>query len=287
MAYSYRNRIFPYPFTTSLEKLKEIIGTFNIPETYTNLIASHNTGIFDLYSDSQTKRHVSVSDGHHAPQQCLSGVFTFIGGFSLALNFECTSQTTFAIVIGLCEHQIAKLIETIRSCATELTLPMSLALMWLNVMGELRARRVTYRKDAIVRSELDIGTHWSRDEQTIANQLANLDFDDVTRRLTVLGSETAWDVHAIDTQLEMVERFNEIQHNLNESLHDIPPGSTQAFFQRSRYATQLLKGLKGWTLYTQSRVNIQLQTVEASPRNIRCHKDLQNIDVFASISTRQ
>jgi hypothetical protein len=257
--YLYRYRTFPHYFTIALPTLLQIVDAFRLPRAYTNLIASHNTGVFELHS---SERGVQSSDNKQPKaEEEVSGVFAFLGGISLAINFDSASQTTYAIVIGLCEHQNAKLVETIRACASELVLPMSLALMWLNVLGELRARRVTYRKDAIVRTELSIGTHWSRDGRTAAEQLTNLDFDDLSRRLTVLGSETAWDLHAIETQFEMVDAFEEIQDGLNESVRQVSPAAKLAFQHRSKYARQLLKGLRGWTMYTQSRVQIQLQTV--------------------------
>lgn len=186
-----------------------------------------------------------------------SGIISMIAGLSLALKFNSTTQTTYAIAIGLCDHQRTKLIETIQSCTAELSLPMSLAVMWLNIMGELRARRIMYRKDAAIRSEMDVGIHWSKDNAN-SNDLVEFDFNSLTRRLTVLGSEAAWDIHALEAQIEIASLVEDVSGRMPAT------ASTEvqaAFRRRLRYATQLLKGLRHWNTYTQSRVHIQLQTV--------------------------
>lgn len=129
--------------------------------------------------------------------------------------------------------------------------------MWLNIMGELRARRIMYRKDAAVRSEMDVGIHWSKDNAN-ANDLVEFDFNGLTRRLTVLGSEAARDLHALEAQVEIAALVEDI----NNRIPVMVSAEVQAAFRRRlRYASQLLKGLRHWNTYTQSRVNIQLQTV--------------------------
>lgn len=133
--------------------------------------------------------------------------------------------------------------------------PTLLLVVWLNLMGDTRAHRVMGRKDALLRTETDLGTHWMVDSQ--AFPLNRIDFDQVTRRLTVMGAEMGWDIHAIDAQVEMA--------TLVEEFHQSLFGGSSMIQLRVRQAKAVLSGLKHWTNVNKQRVQVQMQTVSFPP----------------------
>lgn len=84
-----------------------------------------------------------------------------------------------------------------------------------------------------------------------------------TQRLTMYGSEVAWDIHAIEAQLEMVSLIEEVQDSIDGDTDALnaQPGELVAFRARTRRIRQVLSGLMRWTRYNQQRVQVQLQTV--------------------------
>jgi len=127
----------------------------------------------------------------------------------MVVTFDPATCTTYGLAMGLCPHQASRLTEALRVASAQTMLPILLPLAWLNVLGETRARRVWGRKRAIDRLEMEMGIHWSSDEDTKVKSWRNFDFDILTRALTVLGSELAWDMRGIEAQLEMVAALSE------------------------------------------------------------------------------
>lgn len=252
-----------YPL--SLQIFKEIVAAFRVPSSFINIAISCTTLTFELEDESLNSGRPRFS---HSEAGCKEhdpiGVVASLGPWSLAVTFDRDTQTTYGLALGLCEHQAARLLDTMRASIDEMTLPMSLPLMWLNILGELRARRVMGRQDAITRSEADIGIHWSKDGEQINNSLRDVDFDNLTRRLTVIGSEVAWDIHALEAQSTMADAFENVQRLLDSSglMLQSDSRAAKAFRTRLRYARQLIRGLRTWTVYTQQRAHVQLQTVK-------------------------
>jgi hypothetical protein len=67
------------------------------------------------------------------------------------------------------------------------------------------------------------------------------------------GSEVAWDVHAIEAQIEMVSLITEVQSAINDQDNALDEKSVGmvAFQARSRRIRQVLSGLMHWTRYNQ------------------------------------
>lgn len=134
----------------------------------------------------------------------------------------------------------------------------------VNVLNETRAHRVMGRKQAISYLEVDLGVHWN---SQAGLRTRDMSLEAATRRLTMYGSEVAWDIHAIEAQIEMVTLITEVQSAINDqdtALDDKSPAMV-AFQARSRRIQQALSGLMHWTRYNQQRIQIQLQTVECTP----------------------
>ena len=172
------------------------------------------------------------------------------------MSYCASTHSLSAIVLGFCDHQATKLIELLRRTTTALTSPMLLPVLWLNVLGETRAHRVIGRMIALNRTEVELGLHWG--VLPPARKLQNMDFDTVTRRLTVYGSEVAWDIHAIEAQQEML-RLIETIHGEIQGAEGVEVGASDLAV-RVRHIRQVLSGLMHRTRYTQNRVQIQLQT---------------------------
>lgn len=115
-----------------------------------NLALSHTSGNFDLRGCEE------------APGTTTYGVLSVLGQLAFALSFDSVTKTTSALAWQLCQHQIEHFLQTVKSRITELEAPLSLAVIWLNILGQLRAHRVMARRDGVSRNEMDIGIHWSR-----------------------------------------------------------------------------------------------------------------------------
>ena len=107
---------------------------------------------------------------------------------------------------------------------------------------------------------MELGIHWGL--QTDLGP-RNMSLGNATQRLTMYGSEVAWDVHAIEAQLEMVALIERVQKSINaqHTAIDNQSPAMVAFLARTRRIRQVLSGLRHWTRYNQQRVQIQLQTV--------------------------
>lgn len=192
-----------------------------------------------------------VSSNHVTEPRPSKGVMFTLGPLALAASFDVQKRTTSCILLGLCEHQVARMIELLQATDCILDNPTLVLVVWLNMMGTTRAHRVMGRKNAILDTETELGTHWTIDSQGFL--LNRIDFDRVTRRLTVLGSETGWDLHAIEAQVEMATFVEEFHRSLF--------GTSTVIQMRIRQAKAVLSGLKHWANVNKQRVHSQAQTV--------------------------
>lgn len=182
------------------------------------------------------------------------GIIFTLGPLSLAVSFDPNAKRTSALVMGMCEHQVTHMIKLIESTHDLLDCPTILVNLWLNIMGSTRAHRVMGRKDAILRTETELGTHWMLDNQEFS--LDQINFDRVTRCLTVMGAEMGWDIHAIDAQVEMAALLEEFHVSLF--------GASPRMQIRVRQAKAVLSRLRHWTHVNKQRVQVQVQTVSVS-----------------------
>ncbi|KAK5715806.1 hypothetical protein LTR17_016637 [Elasticomyces elasticus] len=243
-------------FPLSLQSLRSIAETFGVPSAFVNYALSHTT--VNLNFDGS-----DVPTINGIPSQC-TGVIALHASLAVAVVTNTKTLVTSAIALGLCDHQTSQLIAAMRANAQALGISDMLPIAWLNIIGQTRARRVWGRKAAIVRSELDLGIHWSVTGLDVTHRVSQaIDYDLLTRQLTVMGSEIGWDTHAIDAQLDMAlcfERFHGLlklrvlQDTASQTAHTV-------FHNRLQQARQQLLGSKYWTAYNQRRVEVQLQTV--------------------------
>lgn len=216
-------------------------------------MASHTTIAmdFDTVRDSKTP---DAADIHR------TGIICILGPIALALSFNTVTNIASCVILGLCNHQAANLIATLRNVPDVIHIPMLLPTIFLNVLGETRAHRVLGRKQAINGTEVQLGVHWGVQAGQGPKKIS---LENATRQLTVCGSEVAWDMHAIEAQLEMVGLIEEVQESINafRNALDDQKIAMIAFRARTRRVRQVLSGLMHWTRYNQQRVQVQLQTV--------------------------
>jgi len=226
---------------------------FDIPLPFVNLAAACTTIAmdFDTVQDCALPTGVALEP---------TGIICVLGPISLAVSYNIATKITTGVVLGLCNHQAVELTTSICKIAEAARVPMLLPALLLNVLSKTRAHRVLGRKQAIHDTEVELGIHWGL--QTDLGP-RNMSLGNATQRLTMYGSEVAWDIHAIEAQLEMVALIEEVQDTIDGDTDTVnaQPGEIVAFRARTRRIRQVLSGLMRWTRYNQQRVQVQLQTV--------------------------
>ncbi|KAM0706159.1 hypothetical protein Q7P35_006708 [Cladosporium inversicolor] len=229
--------VFPgrrrYPLT--LEAIGQILEAFNIPLPFINIMAAHATVAMD-YDAVQDFQLPATAPSKR------TGIIFVLGPIALATSYSIVTKMTTGVVLGLCNHQTSRLISLVENIAEVSQVPTMLPLILVNVLSETRAHRVLGRKQAINRLEESRGRH------TTAHGVR---------------SEVAWDLHAIEAQLEMITLVAGVQDSINEQDNTVDEQSPAmvAFQARARRARQTLSGLIHWTHYNQQRIQIQLQTI--------------------------
>lgn len=248
-----------YPL--ALKTLEEVVETFNIPLPFVNILAAHTTIALDFDTDQDCGQ----------PSVKPTGVICVLGPISLAVSYNTATKITTGIVLGLCGHQAISLITSIRKISQAAHVPMLLPTLLLNVLGETRAHRVLGRKRAINGIEVALGIHWGV-ETGLGPR--NIGLENATQQLTMYGSELAWDIHAIDAQMDMVTLIEEVQESINGQNNALHAQSRDlvAFRARTRRIRQVLSGLMHWTRYNQQRVQVQLQIVIVFMFKCSCSK---------------
>lgn len=243
-----------YPLT--LDTLEHALEAFNIPLPFVSFVASHTT----IAMDFDTVQAIVTPNTANTQR---TGIICVLGPIALAVSFNSVTEVTTGVVLGLCDHQAAKLNATLRNVPDVVQIPMLLPAIILNVLGETRAHRVLGRKQAINGTEVQLGVHWG---VQAGQGPSRISLETATRQLTVCGSEVAWDMHAIEAQLEMVGLIEEVQESINgvSKAPDDHARTMLAFRARTRRIRQVLSGLMHWTRYNQQRVQVQLQTVTYS-----------------------
>jgi hypothetical protein len=238
--------------------MEQIMKGFSIPLPTINIIAANTTIAMDF--DTVQDLHSNTTANSNG-----TGILCVLGPISLAMSYNTSTKLTTGVVLGLCNHQASRLTSFVQSIVEVSHIPMMLPLIFINVLNETRAHRVMGRKQAISHLEIDLGVHWNSQADLRARDMS---LEAATRQLTMYGSEVAWDVHAIEAQIEMVTLITEVQSAINDqdtALDDKSPAMV-AFQARSRRIRQVLSGLMHWTRYNQQRIQIQLQTVNCTPR---------------------
>lgn len=227
-----------------------IMKGFGIPLPTINIKAANTTIAMDFDS---------VQDLHSNPTADSSGtgILCVLGPISLAVSYNTSTKLTSGVVLGLCNHQASRLTSLVQSIAEVSRIPMMLSLILINVLNETRAHRVMGRKQAISHLEVDLGVHWNSQADLRARDMS---LEAATRQLTMYGSEVAWDVHAIEAQIEMVSLITQVQSAINDqdTALDNKSAAMVAFQARARRIRQVLSGLMHWTRYNQQRIQIQL-----------------------------
>lgn len=266
-----------YPLT--LEAIGQILEAFNIPLPFINIMAAHATVAMD-YDAVQDFQLPATAPSKR------TGIIFVLGPIALATSYSIVTKMTTGVVLGLCNHQTSRLISLVENIAEVSQVPTMLPLILVNVLSETRAHRVLGRKQAINRLEVDLGVHWS---VQVDLRPKDRSLEVATRQLTVYGSEVAWDLHAIEAQLEMITLVAGVQDSINEQDNTVDEQSPAmvAFQARARRARQTLSGLIHWTHYNQQRIQIQLQTVGCTLVTTWCPRTDPHPDLQSHLTARQ
>lgn len=189
------------------------------------------------------------------------GLYVILNRRAVVLTHDPATATTYCFAMGLCGHERENVVNDLRQCGSAATDLLTVASAWVNAVSETRARRFVQRKVAITYLESDGGMHWS-DDLRKNKPLRSINFEMLTRKLTVLGTQLAWDDSAIDVQHELVDRVLELLHRSGRPhashgrSNTLPPVEL-----RMRQAKDLLRGLKVGTKQIRERVSVQLSTL--------------------------
>jgi len=252
---------------------------FSIPVSSINVIAANTTIAMDF--DTVQDLHSNTTATSNG-----TGILCVLGPIALAMSYNPSTKLTAGVVLGLCNHQASRLISLVQSIAEVSHIPMMLPLILINTLNETRAHRVLGRKQAINRLEVDLGVHWNLQGDLRPRDMS---LEAATRQLTMYGSEVAWDIHAIEAQLDMVTLITEVQSAVNDqnTALDDKSAAMVAFQARSRRIRQVLSGLMHWTRYNQQRIQIQLQTVNRAPCILPNSKADPCLDIQFHLPARQ
>jgi hypothetical protein len=237
--------------------MEKVMEAFSIPLPSINIIAANTTVAmdFDTVQDLESNTTANFNG---------TGIICVLGPIALAMSYNISTKLTTGVLLGRCNHQASRLISLVQSIVEVSHIPMMLPLILINILNETRAHRVLGRKQAINRLEVDLGVHWNLQ---VDMRPRDMSLEAATRQLTMFGSEVAWDIHAIEAQIEMVTLITEVQSAINDqdTALDNKPAAMVALQARSRRIRQVLSGLMHWTRYNQQRIQIQLQTVNCTP----------------------
>jgi hypothetical protein len=172
---------------------------------FVNLMAAHTTIAMD-FDTIHDLEPLTVADYKR------NGIICILGPIALAASYNPATKLTTGVVLGLCRHQADNLAASLRSLPDMVQVAMLLPTLLINVFSETRAHRVLGRKQAINRTEVELGVHWGVQADLRPRDMS---LEKATRQLTVYGSEVAWDVHAIGAQLEMLTLIEEVQDSIN------------------------------------------------------------------------
>jgi hypothetical protein len=135
----------------------------------------------------------------------------------------------------------------------------------MNVMTETRARRLVERKVAATALEIEADMHWS-EESRLKRTLRDLDFEAITRKLSILLTQLAFDEVAIDQVDRLVDKLKILQIEYVRDCCQPTQAEQDAFKLPFEQAQELLFGLRMATKQIVQRTNVQLQTVGRFPQ---------------------
>ena len=235
-------RLRPFPFSRKV--YSSVAETFHLPSAF----IGHLTAQVSFMT--MFKAHGSAF-----------GILGILNRKSIAITYDAALGSSYGLVIGLGEHEANKLIEDFGHCQGSVPDIVAVVTSWLSVTAQTRGRRYVKRHIAITDLEKEGGMH-RRDDLTKNRNLRSIEFDVLTRKLTVLGALLAEDEGAIHVQLNMIDTFL----TLSNGLHKDNEQSGDAYKERTttmrlNQLRNLLHGLRSGTMYTQQRVKLQLQTV--------------------------
>jgi hypothetical protein len=139
--------------------------------------------------------------------------------------------------------------------------------IWLDVFIETRVRRAAARTKTIYDIQKSTGLHWS--VSNMEEIASNIDFEEVTYVLNVLGSELAWDELALSVLMRIQEqilashghltRTSQIHSSTDSCQLDLEYADVVA--TRLAQSKDILCGLQGKTKYNAQQVGMQDRAV--------------------------
>lgn len=141
----------------TVETLERLLESFRLPPQFANFSAAHTTVALDMdLHDSDLHAEHAVPETDRGSK----GIICVLGPLAFAMSYCAVTQQSSAVVLGLCAHQASILEDHLRQTVQVLDSLMLLPILWLKIIGETRAHRVIGRKDALNRTEVDLGIHW-------------------------------------------------------------------------------------------------------------------------------
>ena len=216
---------------------------------------------------SSSNSHIEILMlSYISPQS--KGIIANLNSQGIAVSYNPKTRSTSCFVIGVCEHQIARCKRELRNMQSHAANPMLFPAIWLDVFAETRVRRSEGRGAAICEIQADTGLHWSVAASESESKM--LDFNGLIYKLTVLGSELAWDEFSLGTLMNIQAKLMSAHQNflaLHESKIQFDCAEDK-IGGRLGSTKDLLVGLQGRASYSVQQVNVQLQEV-SYPYNLR------------------
>lgn len=228
--------------------------------------------------------------------QLITEYQAFDGGFGLLIllnrrafniTYDPTTRTMYALLTGLYHDETKGLIKHFKDLCKSTPFITAIVASWLSVVSHFRGWKFAERRLAISDIERQFGMHWSDDINT-HRDLKSMNFEVLTRKLTVLHGVLGWDECASQLCLDLISRFLTGEESfLNDHLQQ------QAHTMSNKLRLRLCQirdshvGLRLGNNEIQRRASNNLQTVGRISTSHRVTLRLTCTDILSHFSTRQ
>ncbi|OCL11763.1 hypothetical protein AOQ84DRAFT_178356 [Glonium stellatum] len=189
--------------------------------------------------------------------------------YSLAVSYQPKVRTTYAMLHGLRQDEIDKLLECLKLSEEYMWFPMLLPLLLLHYKGMCIEKDIDKCYMSIWDIELRTGMpaqalHNANAHQNTKNPI-EIDSDTLTRDITSFSSEMARYQSAMDVHLPLLDSLDEITRlYLSATFHDDELDRDyieRAIRAKLAYLRTLFSGIRGRVIYHTQRAQAQRETV--------------------------
>ena len=191
----------------------------------------------------------AFDDGH--------GIFAISKRRHLAVTYDPASATTYVLARCNASQEAEEFLSLLQGFQAEVPTTTAVVVAWSLKIAQLRASIYLEQKRAILMIEEEVGLYsWTENPR---KHLDRSDLHRLTQQLMALSN--AWDGTAINFQLELINRFSNLdKHSVLESLIAEPRPSPNLRLHMSQLR-DLLVGLRTMNREIQQRAEVVLQTV--------------------------